>query len=162
MQELKEEQKLSGGKKAVTPERNYLKISLNAGLFLMLAAAAYFAYAYIRQEKEKALQKENQTVAQRVVQLDVLNGSGVNGMASKFTEHLRKAGFDVVESKNYKSSQVAQTLVVDRIGNLAAARRVAEAIGVSANNIIQQINPDYYVDVSVIIGGDYRSLMPLH
>jgi hypothetical protein len=48
--------------------------------------------------------------------------------------------------------------VVDRIGDLAAARRVARSLGVADNNVIQQINPDYFVNVSVIIGEDFAGL----
>jgi hypothetical protein len=44
------------------------------------------------------------------------------------------------------------------VGNLASARKVAMVLGVSDKNIIQQINPDYFVDVSVIVGEDVSSL----
>ena len=62
--------------------------------------------------------------------------------------------------KNYKTSNVAQTLVIDRVGDLAAARRVAASLGVAENNVIQQLNPDYFVDVSVVIGEDFQKLRP--
>ena len=48
--------------------------------------------------------------------------------------------------------------MVDRVGDLATARRVARSLGVADNNIIQQINPDYFVNVSVIIGEDFSGL----
>ena len=95
----------------------------------------------------------------KIIQLDVLNGCGAKGAGMKMTNFLRANGFDVVEMKNYKSFHVQQTLVLDRIGDLAAARRVAAALGVSEKNVIQQINPDYYVEVSVIIGKDYTELV---
>jgi len=102
-----------------------------------------------------------QTKPSRVVQLDVLNGCGAKGAGNSVMKFLRTNGFDVVEMKNYKSFHVPQTLVVDRVGNLAMARQVAAALGVSNANVIQQINPDYYVDVSVIIGKDYAELKGL-
>lgn len=46
------------------------------------------------------------------------------------------------------------------MGDLAAARRVARALDVSDRNVIQQINLDYFVDVSVIVGEDYQGLRP--
>jgi hypothetical protein len=76
--------------------------------------------------------------------------------------YLRTNGFDVVEMKNYKVSNIPHSIVVDRVGNLAAARRVAAALGISDKNVVQQLNPDYFVDVSVIIGADYSSLQPFH
>ena len=95
----------------------------------------------------------------KVIQLDVLNGCGAKGAGIKMTGFLRAHGFDVVEMKNYKSFHVQQTLIVDRIGDLGAARRVAAALGVNEKNVIQKINPDYYVEVSVIIGKDFMELV---
>ncbi len=40
------------------------------------------------------------------------------------------------------------------------AENVAYALGIRKQNIIQQMNHDYYVDVSVVIGKDYGSLKP--
>lgn len=96
------------------------------------------------------------------IQVDVLNGCGVSGSASQCTSYLRVRGFDVVEVRNYKSFDVNESLVVDRTGNLENALRVAYALGISRKNVVQQINPDYYVDVSVVIGRDFHTLQPSH
>ncbi len=93
-----------------------------------------------------------------VIQIDVLNGCGISRAASGVTAYLRSRGYDVVEMRNYKTFDVGESLVIDRTGNLETARRVAYALGVREKNIIQQINHDYYVDVSVVIGKDYQRL----
>jgi len=95
-----------------------------------------------------------------IIQLDVLNGCGVRGIAQDFTDYLRKRNFDVVQSANYKTFDVEESLVIDRTGDLAAARKVAYALGIDEKNIVQQINPDYYLNVSVVIGRDYEQLKP--
>ncbi len=95
-----------------------------------------------------------------VIQVDVLNGCGIGGAASTATSYLRARGFDVVEIRNYKTFDVRESLVIDRRGDLEYARRVAYALGISKKNIVQQINDDYYVDVSVVVGRDYASLKP--
>ena len=95
-----------------------------------------------------------------IIQLDVLNGCGVPGIAQDFTDYLRKRNFDVVQSSNYKTFDVEESLVIDRTGDLAAARKVAYALGIDEKNIVQQINPDYYLNVSVVIGRDYDKLKP--
>jgi hypothetical protein len=95
-----------------------------------------------------------------IIQVDVLNGSGVNGVASTCTSYLRARGFDVVEMRNYKTPDVDESLVIDRVGNMANAEKVAYALGIKKKNIVQQINHDYYVDVSIVIGKDFRSLKP--
>ena len=78
------------------------------------------------------------------------------------TAYLRARGFDVVEYRNYRSFDVQETLVIDRAGNRDNAEKVAYALGVGKGNIIEQINEDYYVDVSVLLGRDYASLKSSH
>jgi hypothetical protein len=95
-----------------------------------------------------------------VIQLDVLNGCGFPGAGTSVTAYLRARGFDVVEYRNYRNFDVRESLVIDRSGNRENAERVAYALGIRKGNIIQQINEDYYVDVSVLIGRDYPTLKP--
>jgi len=95
------------------------------------------------------------------IQLDVLNGSGTPRLGQRFTDYLRARGFDVVEMGNYKESGVELTRVIDRSGDLTAARQVAEALGVQKERVVQQIDKNAYLDVSVVIGKDYKSLKPL-
>ena len=95
------------------------------------------------------------------IQLDVLNGSGTPRLGQRFTDYLRARGFDVVEMGNYKESGVEFTRVIDRVGDPEAARQVAEALGVPKERVIQQIDKNVYLDVSVVIGRDFKSLKPL-
>ncbi|MBI5475427.1 MAG: LytR C-terminal domain-containing protein [Ignavibacteriales bacterium] len=142
-------------------KRKLFKVIIFGSIGIVLIAAIYFGYPYLSGNIEQSKEKQ-QMQPPRIIQLDVLNGCGAKGVGSRFTDFLRANGFDVVEMKNYKSFLVNQTLVVDRIGDLSLARRVAAALGVSEKNIIQQINPDYFVDVSVIIGKDFSELKVTH
>ena len=94
------------------------------------------------------------------IQLDVLNGSGLSGAGTAMTSFLRARGFDVVEIRNYKSSDIAESMVIDRTGDRENAERVAYAIGIRKENIVHQINEEYFVDVSVVIGRDIAALKP--
>jgi LytR cell envelope-related transcriptional attenuator len=94
------------------------------------------------------------------IQLDVLNGSGVPRLSQRFTDYLRARGFDVVEMGNFKDSKVEKTRVVDRAGHLEAAQQVAEALGVPKTGVVQQIDRNSYLDVTVVIGKDFRLLKP--
>jgi hypothetical protein len=151
----------TGGAKPARRARSLLSMALNVCIGVTFVAIAYFSYTYIaRSASAPADAQQHSAAPAKVIQLDVLNGCGAHGAASRLTGFLRSAGFDVVEMKNYKVRTIEKTLVVDRVGNLAAARRVAAALGVSESNIVQQINPDYFVDVSVVIGADYVLLQP--
>jgi hypothetical protein len=144
-----------------TQRRKTFLTVLNAVFFLFLGCAAFLSYLYFAQGKKPQPGSDVPVVPSKVIQMDVLNGCGARGAGSKITKMLRGMGFDVVELKNYSSFNVTETLVIDRVGNLAAARRVASALGVRASNVVQQINPDYFVDVTVVIGDDYASLKPV-
>lgn len=93
-----------------------------------------------------------------VIQIQVLNGCGVSGVASRFTSKLRQSGFDVVESGNFETFDVQKTFVIDRSGNLENARRVAKALGISEDQIIREIATGFYLDATVVIGFDYNQL----
>jgi ssDNA-specific exonuclease RecJ len=94
------------------------------------------------------------------LQIDVQNGCGVSGIADKFTEFLRSKGFDVVEMGNFTTQDIKTTMVIDRAGNMKNAKRVASSLGVSDKYVIQQMNKNYFLDATVVIGKDYAELYP--
>ena len=93
-----------------------------------------------------------------IIQVEVRNGCGVSGLAEGMRHFLRQEGFDVVEVGNHTSFNQAKTIVVDRVGNLEAARRVAASLGLSEERVKQELRQDYFLDASVIIGQDYATL----
>ena len=95
-----------------------------------------------------------------VVQVEVRNGIGQPGAAAVATRYLRRRGFDVVASGNANAFDYTETLVIDRIGNPQAALRVAHALGIPAEDVQTDLRDDLFLDVSVVIGGDYTSLPP--
>ena len=135
---------------------------LNVVIVVLVLVVGYLGYAFVsrhflRPPIETARSGES---GGTVIQIDVLNGCGVSGAATDFTGYLRSRGYDVVEMRNYKTFDIEETLVVDRTGRGDNAEKVAYALGVKKANIIQQINQDYYVDVTVLIGKDYTTLKP--
>lgn len=93
--------------------------------------------------------------------MEVLNGCGVNGIAERFTDYLRERNFDVVNTGNYTSFSIDESLVIDRIGNIANAEKVASHLGIVQDRVITQKNEDYFLDVSLIVGKDYFKLKPI-
>ena len=86
------------------------------------------------------------------VEIEVLNGGGVAGMAGKATDRLRRAGFDVVVYGNAASFDAErQSAVIARSGNTSMARAVADTLGI--DNVLSDPNPNLYVDVTVVVGG---------
>jgi hypothetical protein len=149
--------------KAANLKSPTVNILLNVSIFFLAAVIIYMVYSLfikLSHNPDAAAEQFSEKGAQDIIQVDIRNGCGVSGVADRYTEFLRGKGFDVAEIGNYMSSDVGQTLIIDRIGNMANAYKVAKALGIKNENVIQQLNKDYFIDVSVIIGKDYFSLTP--
>ncbi len=137
--------------------------NLFLNIIIIILALLIIFMAYSLFSKIKALD-ENTTADgnnhKKIIQVEVLNGCGRAGVADMFTEYLRKHNFDVVHVGNYISFDVDNTLIIDRTGNKNNAMKVAEALGVDKKYIVQQLNNDYFLDVSIIIGKDFNQLTP--
>lgn len=95
-----------------------------------------------------------------VIQVEIRNGAGVDHLAKQTRAFLRDRGFDVVDVGNYQSFSQEESVVIDRIGDLESARKVASALGIPDERVQQDIRKDYYLDASVILGHDYQTLRP--
>lgn len=121
---------------------------------------AYSLYLKVKNREDAEGELAKKKLAEPIVQVEVLNGCGISGVAEKFTDYLRSKHFDVVQTGNYISFDVDKSIVIDRTGNKDNAVKVADALGIDHKNIIQQINNDYILDVSLIIGKDFKQLKP--
>ena len=95
-----------------------------------------------------------------IIQVSVKNGCGVSGLAGELTQYLRKHGFDVVEVGDYTSFNQEYSFIYDRIGDLESARKLAEAVGLPEDRVIQEIDEEEYLDATIVIGKDYSTLTP--
>lgn len=123
-------------------------------LVLLFALLTRFIYPRISTDRTEHLTH----LISEVIQIEVLNGCGVPGIATRFTNALRNNGFDVVDSGNFESFDVRETIVIDRSGNLDHAIRIARALGISEENIIRETSPNFYLDATVVIGSDFEKL----
>ena len=91
-------------------------------------------------------------------QLAVLNGCGDSQVAARMTDKARGLGLDVIHEGNAPSFGFVESVVIDRSGDLARARRVARLLGIP--QAIQQVSDDAYrlEAVTVVVGRDYRRL----
>lgn len=145
--------------------------SVNAAIVILAVLTVYLLYNFVKRQVtpqaeiiKTQVDTTNHLTKQpsgSTLQIDVQNGSGVSGIADKFTEFLRSKGFDVVEMGNFSSSDVKTSMVIDRAGNMRNAKRVATSVGISEKFVIQQMNKNYFLDATVVIGKDYAELLPM-
>jgi hypothetical protein len=125
-------------------------------LLLILIVALTTRILYPRIFNERA--EEQSQLISEIIQLEVLNGCGVSGIANRYTGVLRTNGFDVVETGNFDHFNLKETIIISRSGIMENAIQVAKALGVDERNVIREESPDFYLDVTVVIGHDFEQL----
>ena len=95
------------------------------------------------------------------IQVEILNGCGVNGVAKIFQSILRENGIDVVNTENYIVKgkvfwNVDQTFIIDQIGVAEQAKSIAKVLGIPLTNVESRENPAAIYDISLVIGKDYK------
>jgi hypothetical protein len=137
--------------------------ALNVSLVVLSAAALLLLYGLIARllfPNVDPIREENPgRFVGDVLQVQVLNGCGVSGLAASVTAYLRRQGFDVVEVGDRGLDQ-EQTILYDRIGDREAATKIANALGLDAERVVQEIRPEEFLDATVVIGRDYATLKP--
>ncbi len=152
-------------KKSLNNETGVKNLLMNVIIFVLFAIVIFLSYMFFSKlsgadiEQKKSITKKY--VPTEMIQVEVLNGCGVSGLADIFKDFLRKKNIDVVSSGNYTNFDVEETIIIDRIGNKKKAEFVAELLGVPKSRVITRINKDYFLDVSIVLGRDYLTLKPL-
>ena len=102
-------------------------------------------------------QQNSKELISSVIQIEVLNGCGVPGLANQLTGSLRRLGFDVVETDNYDNFNVTETFIISRVADKEHARRIATALGLEKKRIILEESQDFYLDATLVVGSDYKT-----
>ena len=159
---MKDKSQLNRPQSKLNLKASTSNLFLNIIIIILGSAIIFMAYSLITKimsSGDEVVVAENGKPS-AIVQVEVLNGCGVTGIADKVTSYMRRNNFDVVQVGNYISYEMDKSLVIDRAGNKANAEKVAEALGIDKKNIVQQINSDYFLDCSIVIGRDYFKLKP--
>lgn len=105
-------------------------------------------------EDNKTIKPQN---VQQLIQVEVLNGCGVTGVGDGLTDILRAKGIDVVKTGNYLSFDIENTFIIDRLGKIETANRVADSLNLDKRFIITEKNKSYFLDLTIVIGKDYKN-----
>ena len=151
-------------------KKNLLNYALNISIIVIAALCLYFAYSLIMNSSGSKTRGDikdgTDTVKKQVtnqpnlsIQINIMNATGENRIGARFRDFLKQKGFDVVDMGNYKT-EVEKTMVLDLCGDINKAKRVADALGVSQRNVVQQLDKTKFIDATVLIGKDYTELKP--
>ena len=95
------------------------------------------------------------------IEVEILNGCGVSGLASKVSDLLRDNNIDVVRSENADNFNYTQTMLILRNENLEDLNYVAKSLGLNPNEdprVIHQPDESLSVDLTLILGKDFSSI----
>jgi hypothetical protein len=140
------------------------KLIINTSILILILINSFLAYSILKSlsfAEENPAQTFLEDSTRVKIQVEVLNGCGVSGVAEKLTDYLRSNGIDVVNLGNYRSFEIENSIVIGRNEKIQNAEIIAGLVGLDQKSVIQQINPDYLLDVTFILGKDYRDLIPL-
>ncbi|MFV9568710.1 LCP family protein [Thermoanaerobacter mathranii] len=87
------------------------------------------------------------------IKIEILNGAGIPGLATKYAEILKNEGFNVVKIGNVVGMTFNSSRVYARTDE-EKAKKVAKALFIT--NVEKDISPDVKVDVTVILGKDKK------
>jgi len=96
----------------------------------------------------------------RRIQVEVLNGCGVRGIADKLTNYLRKNDIDVVSTGNYANFDILTTKILDRSDHHQRSTKVAKLLKLPSERILLRKDESLQLDATIVIGADYKSLKP--
>lgn len=138
----------------------------NTNLFFIIASvilaliAVFLLYSVLEKTgiisftNNKDIKPQN---VQQLIQVEVLNGCGVTGVGDGLTDVLRAKGIDVVKTGNYRSFDIENTFIIDRLGKIETANRVADSLNLDKRFIITEKNKSYFLDLTIVIGKDYKN-----
>jgi len=145
-----------------TPDTDRSSLLLNAAigflgfLLFILVFSLFTRFLYPRIASDRA--EPDPALISDVIQIEVLNGCGIPGLATAYTGTLRSYGFDVVETGNFDHFNIEETIVISRTRHIENAKRVAQALGINESQILREVSGEFYLDVTLVLGSDYETL----
>ena len=98
------------------------------------------------------------------IKVEILNGCGEKGIAAKISDFLRTEHIDVIRSENADNFDYKKTILIQRSYDFSNLKTVAKALNFDVNNeeqVITQPSSTADVDLTLIIGKNYRSVKPI-
>ncbi len=123
--------------------------------FLSLFLFIIFYSLYLSLQKSSD-DEENSTG--RIIQVRVLNGTEVDGLARKLSDYLRDKNFDVVIQGNYWDRNIQKTFIIDHLGDKKVVKRVIRTLRISPDRVEEDLKEFDLTDITIVIGEDYQKL----
>jgi|GEM_PF-1399474 len=134
---------------------NTKKIFKSAAVICGAALMLWVSFAILSGFFSKNESEEGTPISAPTV--EVLNGTNVEGIAAQMTEFLRDNDIDVDTTGN-NDFPVSETIIINRDFRGHHAEKISELTGVT--NIVPDNVTESYVNVTIILGDDYKKYKP--
>ncbi|UCD17462.1 MAG: LytR C-terminal domain-containing protein [Candidatus Zixiibacteriota bacterium] len=138
----------------------FLELAIVAIFALVMIYGASFAIR-ITHGFSKTIEMPEHTI-----RLQILNGCGVNGAASRVARALPglislPLEVDILEVEDFDSYNVAETFVISREKDLEAAEKFAEQLGLNTDKIAYNPIDNNYrsISLTLVLGDDFERLL---
>ena len=91
------------------------------------------------------------------LQIEVLNGCGVKGVADLYTNFLRENGYDVINYQNAQHFNYDHTTILVHKNDINTSK-LNEIIKIDPLNVKNLFDEKIFFDLTLIIGKDYKNL----
>jgi hypothetical protein len=130
-----------------------------------VVVAALVGFMLLRMMKKESVAVSERSMPKKILfqeghipEVEVLDAVGNKKIVQRMTDYLRACGYDVVEMKIDPDGVVERSYVLDRAGNLAAAKQLAAAAGIPESLVYQKLDKKVYLDLTLVVGTDYKTL----
>lgn len=131
---------------------------LNITLFVLSLILLFIFYNLYLSFQKPEDDTEDLNPTGQIIQVQVLNGTGREGLAKKLSDYLKSKNFDVVVQGNYSSRDVKRTFVIDHLGDKKVVRRIIRVLKISPDQVQTDLNEYQLTDITIVIGEDYQKL----
>ncbi|WZL71564.1 LCP family protein [Clostridiaceae bacterium 35-E11] len=105
-------------------------------------------------QEENMVYKETKESLENTITVEVLNGSGIGGLATQTSKTLEKEGYNVINIGNIKGINYGETHIYDRKNKGNEVKKVAKILKV--NKVEVDTNMESDADITIIVGRDMK------
>ena len=115
----------------------------------------YISKQQIKRFNQQIQLDKKQLIKQKAgVKIEVLNGNGFAGVATKAAKFLNQNNLRVVRINNSESFNYESTVIVDWKGNLQKSMQLAKLLQIDESNIVVYDRKDKPLDITLVLGKD--------
>ncbi|MBV6511447.1 MAG: hypothetical protein FMNOHCHN_00927 [Ignavibacteriaceae bacterium] len=139
-------------------EERFKKLLLISAILINLLVSIYLFLLIFPAEEGDRNKQTVESGKGVIITVEVLNGSGIPNASAMIADYLRGPGIDILQTGNYETFDIAETIVVNLSGDYQKAKIISAKLGLDSLRIVTITNPSRLLDISVIAGKDFKQL----